>query len=395
MLYDVIIVGAGPAGSSAAQILAKQGFNVLLLDRVHFPREKICGDGLTPGAVKLLNALGVLQLLPQKQRYPIQAIRFATPRLQILDVPFAAKHDASDFLVIPRRELDHALWQRALESGARFEVGTVKHLLHREQQVIGCVVDYNGTLQKRYAKILIGADGAASTVARSLHLPKVDPKHRFLAIRAYVKGFKTQPGLVEFYWTNELKPGYFWIFPLAENEANIGLGLPADLYLNSSFSLKELFFDYLNRPLFAPRRLPGMSIQSLKSWPIPLAGVKNYQRVFDGALLIGDAGYWVDPLSGEGIHNALQSGIIAGRIVARALRSGHADSAFLKQYEIDCKKELGPIIRRSLWFVWGMRHWPWLLEGYFWLARRNPLAFRKFFSNLSKDFEFKFQKERG
>jgi len=205
------------------------------------------------------------------------------------------------------------------------------------------------------------------------------------------------PNLVEFYWTNELKPGYFWIFPLGESTANIGLGLPADLYLKSNFNLKKLFFDYLERPMFAQRKTNTFEVHSLRTWPIPLAGVRNFTRVFDGALLIGDAGYWVDPLSGEGIHNALKSGMIAAETVSEALRSRRTDRSFLTQYEQHCQNALGGVIRRSLWFVWGMRHLPWLLESYFWLARRNPLAFRKFFTHLSKDFEFKFipkQKEK-
>ena len=394
MEYDVIIVGAGPAGSAAAQVLAKQGFNILLLDRAPFPREKVCGDGLTPGAVKMLNDLHVLKALPENNRYRIEAIRFATPRLQILDVPFNARHEDSDFLVVPREKLDHALLKQAMNAGAHFEVGTVRNLLLQDGRVVGCTVEVNGQLQERYAKIVIGADGTASVVARILNSRKVNPKHRFLAIRAYVKGFKTLPGLVEFYWTNELKPGYFWIFPIRENEANIGLGLPADLYAKSKINLKEMFFEYLNRPLFAERKLADLEIRSLKSWPIPLAGVKGFQRVFNGAMLVGDAGYWVDPLSGEGIHNALKTGIIAGETAAEALRLQRMDRAFLQRYEERSLKELGGVIRRSLWFVWGMRHTPWLLEAYFWLARHNPVAFQKFFSNLSNDFNFRFTNNR-
>ena len=392
MEYDVIIAGAGPAGSAAAQILSRQNFKILLLDRSPFPREKVCGDGLTPGATQILNELGILQNLPGNHRYPIHAIRFATPRLQILDVPFTSRHRASDFLVIPRKTLDNALLNKAIESGAHFKVGTVRNLLKEKGKVIGCQAEIDGQIQKCYAKIVIGADGAASVVARALNQQKVDARHRFLAIRAYVKGFKTLPGLVEFYWTNELKPGYFWIFPVRENEANIGLGLPADLYLKSKIDLKKMFFEYLNHPLFAERKSDALEVRDLKSWPIPLAGVKGFRRVFDGAMLIGDAGYWVDPLSGEGIHNALKTGIIAGQVAAEALHAGRFDRQFLQRYERISQKELGGVIRRSLWFVWGMRYLPWLLEAYFYLARHNPLAFQKFFSNLSKDFKFKFTK---
>ncbi len=390
MEYDVIVVGAGPAGSTAAQLLTKNGMHVLLLDRAAFPRPKICGDGLTPGATKLLNELGVLKNLPVDGRFPIHAIRFVTPKLRQLDVPFTSKHKASDFLVIPRKTLDYTLWKKAVDSGAKFKVATVVDVLRKNGKVVGCRAKTDGQEKTIYSRLLIGADGASSLVARSLNPQKVDAKHRFVAIRAYVQGFKTISGLVEFYWTNELKPGYFWIFPLGEERANIGLGLPSDLYAQSRIYLKKMFFDYINGPIFRGRHKSNLRIDDLKSWPIPLAGVKNFKRVFNGALLIGDAGYWVDPLSGEGIHNALKTGMIAARVAAEALRKNRLDALFLARYEKQSQKELGPVIRRSLLFVWGMRYMPWLLEWYFWLAGKNPIAFRKFFSNLSKDFQFKF-----
>ncbi len=388
MKYDAVIVGAGPAGSTCARLLAKKGHRVLLIDRAVFPREKVCGDGLTPGAAKLLNELGVLQKLSGNHIYPIRAIRFVTPKLQRLDVPFQSKHNSADFLIIPRKELDYMLLQQAISMGADFRAGIATKPLKQDNRVVGIRVKINGRESDVLSKIVIAADGASSVIARSLNSFKVRPKHRFLAIRGYVSGIQTIPNMVEFYWTKELKPGYFWIFPLNEHEANIGLGLPADLYQKSKINLKEMFFQFLNSSLFSQRIASKPEIRDLKSWLIPLAGANGIQRVFNGALLVGDAGYWVDPLSGEGIHNAIKTAMIASEVIDRALKTNQLNREFLQEYEKRAWQELGPVIRRSLRFVWGMRHTPQLLEFLFWFARRNQLMFRKFFSNLSEDFQF-------
>ncbi|WP_456440682.1 NAD(P)/FAD-dependent oxidoreductase [Caldithrix abyssi] len=386
--YDVLIAGAGPAGSAAAKALAQNGLKVLLIDRKTFPREKVCGDGLTPGAVKLLNELEVFDFLKPTQIYAINAIRFVTPRLQALEVPFQSRHDKAGFLIIERRHLDHALLQSALHSGARFLQAEVSGLIRRQGRICGLTIKREKQVESLTAKLVIGADGAGSIVARSAGVPKIPPAHRFLAIRGYIKGFKTMEHAVEFIWTSELKPGYFWIFPTGHNQANIGLGLPADLYHKKSINLKKHFFELLNRPLLKERILENMAIDGLKAWPIPLAGLYKTPRVFDGAMLVGDAGYWVDPLSGEGIHNALKTGLIAANVALEAFDVDDFSASFLRRYEAEAWKELGPVIRRSVWFVRGMRYAPWLLESFFWFARHNQGAFLRFFSHLSTDFEF-------
>lgn len=391
--YDVIIVGAGPAGCAAAKTIAEKGHNVLIIDRQTFPRDKVCGDGLTPGATKLLQQLDAFSFLNSEDVYPIQAIRFVTPKLQSLDVPFKSKHEDAGFLIIKRQKLDHALLQSAQKSDADFLLAEATGLLFNEQQVCGVKVKLNGQKRELKARLVIGADGASSVVARSLKAAKIPDKHRFLAIRGYVKGFKTTDHLVEFIWTADLKPGYFWIFPTGNNKANIGLGLPADLYKKNKIDLKQHFYQLLEQSFFKERVLPEMEIDQLRAWPIPLAGLFKTQRVFDGAMLIGDAGYWVDPLSGEGIHNTLKTGIISAEVALKALQANQFSADFLQKYEQRAWQQLGPTIKRSLAFVQGMRYLPWLLELYFFFARHSQSVFQRFFSNLSHDFEFDFNRQ--
>ncbi len=388
MRYDVIIVGAGPAGSACAKILSQNGIKPLLIDRYTFPRVKVCGDGLTPGTTRLLKELDVFSYLEKKPINFIKAIRFVTPWLQKLDIPFKSKHKEAGFLIVKRTFLDQALLQSALDSGAIFLQAEVLKVVVEKNRVTGVIIRQNKRQSFLKAKLIIGADGASSVVARSLGISKAGAEQRFLAIRGYITGLKTFDQMVEFIWTAKLKPGYFWIFPISDHQANIGLGLPADLFQKSNLNLRTHFFEILRGPLLKDRLSPNFKITELRSWPIPLAGSPKRARVFNGALLIGDAGYWVDPLSGEGIHNALRTGIIAAQVAQQALQKGDFSATFLKQYEQMAWQELGPTIKRSRTFVWAMRHLPYLMESYFFLARHNRGVFKRFFSNLSQDFEF-------
>ncbi len=388
MKADVIVVGAGPAGCAAAKILAQNGVQVLLVDRNAFPRSKVCGDGLTPSATHLLHQLEAFRFLDEDQVQPIHAIRFVTPKLQSIEIPFKSRYKGAGFLVVERSVLDAALLKSAQQSGAQFLKAEVVNLVRQQHQVKGVLVKTDQGLQTLTAPLVIGADGASSVIARSLNVPKVPDRYRFLAVRGYIKGFKVQVNRVEFIWTKALKPGYFWIFPTGAQQANIGLGLPADRYRKHRFRLKQYFFELLYHSELKQRILPGMTLEQLKSWPIPLAGFKRFPRVFQGVMLVGDAGYWVDPLSGEGIHNALKTGMLAGQVALDALQKNDFSLTFLQRYETQAWQELGPVIHRSLWFVRAMRLAPWLLELYFALARKSRPAFKRFFARLSYDFEF-------
>ncbi len=331
----------------------------------------------------------MLNDLPPQTYYPIHAIRFVTPRGQQLDVPFEPKHKQGAFLIIKRYDLDLALLKKAQQAGVTFLKANVVQPALKGGKVVGVEAQVNGKRQTFTAPITIGADGASSVMARHLLPEKPAPKFRFLALRGYAFDFKTIPNLVEFYWTRELKPGYFWIFPTGENQANIGMGMPADRFYKMGQGLKELFFQYLGKPPFALRRGERFELRQLNAWPIPLSGAPHMQRVFNGALLIGDAGYLVDPLSGEGLFNAIKSGMLAADVTIKALKKKDFTRSFLQEFDRAVHRELWPTIRRSIWFVRGMRYFPQLLETYFYLAQRKRWAFRTFFSNLSKDFQFK------
>jgi flavin-dependent dehydrogenase len=152
---------------------------------------------------------------------------------------------------------------------------------------------------------------------------------------------------VEVYLLREIMPGYLWLFPIGNGQVNIGIGMRLDRYKKSSIDLKSLLMDFIMRDEIRERFSKKPEIFHLSSWPLLLASQKSIKRAYNGALLIGDAGAWIDPLTGGGICNALITGKIAGDVAAKALNQNTAKSTYLQNYEKMAKSRIGKEIRRS------------------------------------------------
>jgi menaquinone-9 beta-reductase len=331
---DVIVVGAGPAGASAAYHLAEAGVDVLLLEKSAFPRDKICGDGLTPRAVRQLVAMGIDLDAPGWQRNLGLRIVGAGHRLELPWPELAAFPPYG--LVRTRADLDEILARHAEKAGARLMERTavtgpvVDERTGRVTGVTAKPVDDRGRRlgddETYTAPVVVACDGVSARLAIALGLERRDDRPMGVAVRAYYETSRHDDEWMESWlelWdgdpgTSNLLPGYGWIFGVGNGTANVGLGI-----LNTSTAFQHVDYkDVLRRWLahtpdewgFRDENLVGR----IGSAALPM-GFNRKPHYTRGMLLCGDSGGMVNPFNGEGIDYALESGHLAAETVVQAL----------------------------------------------------------------------------
>ncbi|MBV9544351.1 MAG: FAD-dependent oxidoreductase, partial [Chloroflexi bacterium] len=212
-MRDVVVVGAGPGGSATAYFLARAGADVLLVDKAEFPRDKTCGDGLTPRALRVIDQMGVL---PQVSRAgcPVEGYEVVAPNGRATAAPISSEHGA---LAVPRQKLDDILRRRALEGGAAFEQVNVVNVESTAESVR--VQSEKGGIEARSVVI---ATGAATGLLTRSGILRRQPRV-MLAARAYFEGLQTRP-VFQLRFDHVPLPGYGWAFPIAAGGANVGVG---------------------------------------------------------------------------------------------------------------------------------------------------------------------------
>jgi geranylgeranyl reductase family protein len=337
--FEIIVVGGGPAGSTLAWDLARKGIRTLLLERARFPREKVCGDYVDPRGLEILEALGCLEPLARSARLPITHTtayvdwehRYRGP------VPF---YGFSDRLLphgyaISREELDATMLQAAVSAGATVHEQTSVAEVVTGLTGVELTAERHGVRVRYRAKLIAGADGVNSIVAQSQGLTMLDPRRTAIAQRAYaaVSGCDGESGEAEFFYDDKSFPGYGWMFPAGRGRVNLGVGLLAETRARGGVHLPELFSRFLER---LRRHHPRCADIELVSKPIG-GVVKMYggagRNHFDGGVLIGDAGCFVDPVTGEGIAPGMESALLAGSVLAGALADGDFRASRLAAYE--------------------------------------------------------------
>jgi geranylgeranyl reductase family protein len=335
--HDVIVVGGGPSGSFLAWKLASQGVRVLLLDRSRFPREKVCGDYVEPRGLRLLDKIGCLESLEKNRPLPItHSATFINSKCCYRgEIPFYTNSRGllPHGYIIPRETLDYALLKTASEAGAIVEQeALVTRVKASEQEVL--VEAQRGRDHVIYkGRIVVGADGVNSVVARSAGLLANDRRYLAVSQRAYGEGVEEDLGEAVFYFDKDFFPGYGWMFPMRGGMANLGVGILSEASERLHINIPQLFAKFVHK-----LKRTNPSCARLKLVRPPIGGiVKTYGGAglnhFDGGLLIGDAGNFVDPMTGEGITPGMESALIAARVVLDALDAGRFDSKFLSEYQ--------------------------------------------------------------
>ncbi len=322
--YDVLVVGAGPAGSTAAMLLAARGHSVLILDKDRFPRDKVCGDGIAPRAVHSLQVLGVEEELEGRFRRT-RGIRFYATRDGVTEVryPMGSLYPDHGY-VVPRRELDRILLRRAREKGAEVLEGCrVIGLLPPEGgRIPGVRAEMDGRRLELRGGYILGADGPSSTVGRAAGLLRNDPLYLGVSVRCYMRGVRDLADFLEIYPEDAISPGCGWIFPVDEETANVGVGFMLYARQGRALNLNRMWEVFLRGTRHASRKLASARPIERPRGALLRVGLGGAHPHLANVLLAGDAASMTNPISGEGITYALESGRWAAETLAAALHRG-------------------------------------------------------------------------
>ncbi len=348
--YDVIIVGAGPSGSSAAMFLGKAGKNVLLLDRSKFPRDKTCGDGISGKSTRVLRELGLLEGMKTIEAQPMTGVTFSSPDGTVAPIESRNKTKDSPPGYVCRREVfDNFLFENAKKHCKTMEEFMVTNLLRKDGKVVGVVGTDIKTKQDHVfrAPLVLGADGVGGITARELGVFNDREDHVCSAIRGYYDNVEGMIDQIELHFIDGVLPGYFWIFPLPNKTANVGIGMLVKDMKKKKVNLSKLLEDTIqNNPKFKDRFKGSKRISPIKGWSLPL-GSERPKPYADGILLLGDAASLIDPFTGEGIGNALISGKIASQVALKAFEKNDFSEKTLSEYDSLIKEECDSELKTS------------------------------------------------
>jgi geranylgeranyl reductase family protein len=344
---DVAIVGAGPAGAAAAISLARAGRSVVLIDKATFPRDKICGDGITTGALRILEELGV-----QPGQIPswtaVSDIHVVSPSKHIATFPLP--RDRGQFAAVMRRtDLDDAIVDQAREAGVRMIEGVeVTGATDGADEVVLTLADGRTVV----AAHVIAADGMWSPMRKLLGTAVPGYLGEWHAFRQYFANTGPKARDLWVWFEPDLLPGYAWCFPLPDGGANVGFGIQRGAKIATK-EMKALWPELLARPHIAEVLGPDAVAEDRhQAWPIP-ARTGELTLSAGRVLWVGDAAAVTDPMTGEGIGQAL----LSGQFAAQAIIDGAGDPAAVRAaYEHEVTSHLLPDHKMSMLLVRALKH---------------------------------------
>jgi menaquinone-9 beta-reductase len=377
---DVLVIGAGPAGSAAAQIMARSGLDVVLIDQHAFPRDKICGDGLIPDAHHALERLGLLEEVMVHAQV-VHEVTCIGPQGGRIGVP-------GQLAVLPRKQLDLILCRAAVAAGARMFAparftAPIEENRLGQVEVVGAVLQnmtapHNESFCSVRARWVLLATGAVPQALQAAgQCERRTPSG--VALRGYVRHPELSKTLhtLEVVWHPQIRPGYGWIFPAPNDIFNVGVGVghshsgrTKNQQNMSKINLRQMLQDFGKIYPPAARLLKeGEWLGEPKGAPLrcSLAGA-GWSRA--GLLVTGEAAGCTYSFTGEGIGKALETGMLAGQVLINQHRSGERSELVCQQYD-SLLRRLQP--RYDIYDkAHVVNHYPWLVDLIVWSAKRSP-----------------------
>lgn len=378
---EVFILGAGPGGAVASLFLAKEKINCVLADKAIFPRDKICGDALSGKVVEILNRYDK-KLVEKLSLDPIQlncwGVTFVAPNLDELSIPFRNKPKKTDEareiapgFISKRIDFDNFLIQEVkTHSSIQFLEGVDISGFEKTSTGYTCTSKDGEIII--HTKLVIDASGAHSQFARKIGGLEMEKDHHCAGLRVYYKnvtGMK-EGNYIELHFVKDFLPGYFWIFPLANGECNVGVGMRSDYVAKKRINLKEEMNHIIKKyPQLSERFKNAEPVDEIRGYGLPL-GSKKRKISGDNYMLIGDAASLIDPFTGEGIGNAILSGYTAAQQVKESLAINDFSASALKKYDEAIYRRLGGELQLS-YRMQKLVKYPWLFNFVVRKANRN------------------------
>jgi geranylgeranyl reductase family protein len=369
-MFDVIIIGAGPAGCATALALRNSGLRIALIDKHIFPRDKVCGDAIPGRAITCL-----------KEIYPS-----FSDELAALDKKSVTKSTAcfynnktvefdwvQEAYTSARMDFDNFLFS-IVKTKTQVEIFEGLEIKEITKSKNGFNIYARNDKTTFTTTMIIGADGINGITAKKLADYQIDRKHHVASVRAYYKNINdVKETRTEIYFDKKYLPGYFWIFPLKDNVSNVGFGMLSEDVAQKKINIKKSFYDFIERSQTLRGKFKSAKQEgALMGFGLPL-GSKWVNMSGDNFILTGDAASLIDPASGSGIGNAVLSGKLAAEQIIKCFATKNFSAFFMKAYDKKLYKEIGTELKRNGFALKYLSRIPFFINLGFSLGKSNFL----------------------